>query len=366
MNNINTSKQVVITNPSIDEYEGDTVIRGILSPESLENLRIDRYQREQMTPKKIANLAKAFVSKESIPDIDISERRKDFGVDNHGNVVLSGPVYIVDGQQRRAGALKALDEGFSPRLGAVVFLGKTKEWEKKRFLVLNLTQTRVSPSVILRNLKEENPGVRNLWYLSTTDESFFMKDRISWDQYMAKGQLLRATAFIGVAIQLHRHLITRNETSNACSGAERLASSVNRVFEAMDCSDCLRKNITTFFKTVDNAYNIRDITYVSSAAHIKGTFLVTLAEVFSSHENFWRDKELVIDRRTIERLSKFNLFEPTIANLISNSSGNSVNRTLLSFIINHINHGRRSGRLKPRYLAAYMPEEDLEEEVNDL
>jgi len=343
-----TKPQVRIVNPSISEDDhGNIIIRGVLSPDSIKLLKVDAYQREQLTRKKIDSLTVA-VCNDTVPDIELSWRgREDYDLDENGAVLLAGSVYVVDGQQRRAAALQAIANGHSPHLGAAVFLGKDKTWEKERFLILNMTQTQVGANVILRNLADDYPGVKNMLYMSTQDDNFVLKGKVSWDQYMRSDHLLRATTLINSAVQLHRHIIN-GEMVKSSGGTQNLARNIDKIFNATKQDIVVRKNTERFFAIIDEAWGIRNIKRVSAANQIKSTFLFTLASVLSTYTNFWHGNELVIDKATIKKLATFDLNENQVANLIR-TGGNRLDPMLFQLLVFHINSGRRSGRLKSRF-----------------
>src|SRR5580698_10049833 len=101
------------TRATLDEIpSGGTsqiVLRGVLDPASLEELKVDEYQREPLPLSSLSRLWEALKNGESLPDIELGMRGNDFDVDkNDTEFWLKGAVYIIDGQQRRNAALHIL------------------------------------------------------------------------------------------------------------------------------------------------------------------------------------------------------------------------------------------------------------------
>jgi len=95
---------------------------------------------------------------------------------------------------------------------------------------------------------------------------------------------------------------------------------------------------------VDKCWGIRTIAYKDRAPHIKQTFLIVLAELFTRHGVFWNDKRFSVDRATRQKLEKFPLNDPSVRDTIV-SSGAGSKRMLYQLLLEHVNSGRRTNRL---------------------
>lgn len=82
----------------------------------------------------------------------------------------------------------------------------------------------------------------------------------------------------------------------------------------------------------------------SAAPHLKRGFLSVLATVFADHQNFWNDTKLTVSSDLRRKLALFKINDPSISHLCS-AFGQA--RVLLYYhIVEHLNHGKRSRRLK--------------------
>jgi hypothetical protein len=115
----------------------------------------------------------------------------------------------------------------------------------------------------------------------------------------------------------------------------------------------------TFFELVDECWGIRSIQLRGGTTHTKETFMVALARVLSNHGAFWRGDRLFIEAPLRRKLAGFPVADPTIVNLAS-SSGKSRD-VLYTVMVDHINSGKRTKRLKPRVIDYVELEDDLED-----
>lgn len=344
---MNTKSSFVhVERAALDEVNnGDIVLRGVVSIGSLECLMTDDYQREALPLTAISDITGALKNGQTLPDIELGMRGGRFVEIKDGEFVLQDPVYIIDGLQRRNAALHVLNEkpGTPIRIGATVHFNTTKEWERERFRILNTTQTKVSPNVLLRNRREDSPAVSMLFSLSMNDNAFVLHDRVCWAQRMTRGELFTALTFMKAVAFLHSHK------------APTKRSAINELVPAMDKAielvgpQIVRDNTRHFFELIDQCWGIRRVQYKEGATHLKGTFMKVLAALLSDHHEFWRapdEKRLVVESDLRRKLALFSVQDPHVMNLAS--SGGKADEILYLLLQNHINSGKRTRRLTPR------------------
>lgn len=329
-----------ITNAALDDgvEDKEIILRGRIDPDSLKALLVDDYQREIQPLAKITDLANAFESG-SVQDIQLGMRGERY-TDKDGIFTLQDPVYIIDGLQRVSAAKLVVQRGKLPRLGAEIHFGTTKEWERERFHILNTRTIKLSPNVLLRNLREKSKGVQFLYMLSH-DKDLALQNRISWTQRMQRSELLTARLFTVVVGHLHSYLLPGQRYSSVdavASGMDRLIAKVGR--------QQLRENIIHFWDVVEAAWGVRLVTYSTLAVHLKGTFLWALSEVFARHQNFWDGDVFHVDKNFVQKLKLFSVQDPSVKNLASASG--KAREMMLMLMVEHINSGKRINRLKLR------------------
>ena len=111
----------------------------------------------------------------------------------------------------------------------------------------------------------------------------------------------------------------------------------------------LRENVVKFFDVIDECWGLRTIQHKELAVHTRNTFLWSLSNVLADHHNFWTgpgEKRMAMDADTRRKLKLFSVADPTVMQL-AGSSGQASN-VLYGLIRDHINSGRRSGKLKPK------------------
>lgn len=329
-----------IVSGALDETtEGEIVLRGVIDPVSLDGLLTPQYQREELRDSTIEKLVKALRNRKRFPDVDLAIRGEHYGCtdDRKGTYTLTGPVYIVDGLQRITAARRLLREGGQPPIGAMLHFGTTEEWERGRFLDLNQNQKRVSPNVVLRDHAADYPVLKRLVQLCS-DESFVLCQRISWQQFMRREELLTAVTFLKTTMRLHgRFGAGRNAgISNMCEALAPMAATVG--------SNMLVENVKTFFDLLDGAWGIRGILHKDRATHLRFGFLSALADVFCEYDTFWNGKALRIDRELKKKIAQFPLREPNI-DAMARSGAGATSALLRRLIVDHINSGKRTRRL---------------------
>src|ERR1039458_5813962 len=191
---------VKMIHAALDEEGGEIILRGVVDPASLIHLKVDEYQREILPLSKINVLANA-ITNGSVPDIDLGMRGGSF-LERDGAFYLQDPVYIVDGLQRTTAAMEVMKKNVVPHLGATVHFNTTEVWERNRFRVLNVSRVKLSPSILLRNLKVDNEAIEMLYHLCL-DSKFVLHNRVCWQQRMQRDHLVQATQLVKAAGFLH-------------------------------------------------------------------------------------------------------------------------------------------------------------------
>lgn len=334
---------------------GDIVLRGVIDPESLRGLLIADYQREIIPGTRANELVRVFEKGGTVTDITLGMRGQNFTT-RLGDHFLQDDVYIIDGLQRRTAALRALENGHAPRLGATVYFDTTEEWEREQFHILNKERNKLSANVLIRNRAASCPLVDMLYKL-TGDRQFVMYGRVSWTQRRKAGEVISAVTYTKVVAAVHAHLGPVTTTDNDAR-LEGLGGVMNLVGRTI-----MRDNTKAFFDLVDECFNIRGIQLRGGAIHTRETFLIALARMLSNHEDFWRENRLFVEAPLKRKLAGFPVTDPTVISLAS-SSGKSRDM-LYTLLVEHINSGKRTKRLKPRVIDYVDLEDDAVCEDSD-
>ena len=340
----NHVKPIRIINPSIDDYENTVVIRGVVDNDSLQDLKIDFYQRELLPSKSRRQIANGLIAGDRLPDIVLGMRGDTFEMPSHTSLLLCAPVYIIDGRQRRDTILEySANLTKNPRLGAVIHLNTTPDWERQEFHKLNQFQSKVSPNILLRNNKEDHAAVATLYGLTTADKNFVMYGLVSWQQNMLKGQLITASTLLVVMLMLHGHL-----NGFPSTGLARTVPASDKLISRVGLP-IFRENVKAFFSLLDECWGIKRVTFRGGAPWLRQTMMVVIARLLSNHQIFWKqpdDKRLVIPYLLKNKLSKFPMNDPEIVRLASTSGAGRL--TLYLHLLNHMNSGKRTGKLVSR------------------
>jgi hypothetical protein len=329
---------VVITKAALDDVGNrDIVLRGVIDPPSLSSLLVGKYQRGVQAGKYLQGIMRALENTGGVPAITLAMRGHSF-TKGRGDFFLHDDIYIIDGLQRLAAAREVLKSGTQPRLGVMIHFDTTEAWERERFELLNTNRVMVAPSVLIRNLAEENAAIKMIRDLSD-DSSFALTDRVSWDQRMKRGQLITGQTLLKTVWRLHQ----RTEPGLGTRRYAEMGSGLEKVMQRIG-RDVLRENIKQFWEILDECFNVRGVETAGSAPHIKGGFVSVLAKVFADHQNFWTDSELTVSSDLRGKLALFPINDPYISRLCGGSGQAQV--TLRYHIVEHINRGKRSGRLK--------------------
>lgn len=331
---------VKIINGALDEWNGNIVVRGIVDPDSMDLLLVSDYQREVLPSSTIESLVKALEDGGRFPDIELGLRGGSFR-EKDGNVYLSDDVHIIDGLQRISAGKAFMKKGGEnvPHIGAMVHFNTTEQWERERFRILNQDRTKLSPNILIRNLRHDLKAVEMLYNLSH-DTDFVMRNKICWTQGMSRGQLITARTFCEVAALLHSHISPSGERSNITD----LTKNIQRTMDIVG-RNTMRKNLEDFFDIIDQCWGIKTIAYKEGATWLRSTFLACLTEVFSMHQDFWKEGRFVVESNLIRKIKLFEVQDPYVKEL-SGARGQAI-KLLRGLMIEHINSGKRTRRLKP-------------------
>lgn len=336
---------------------GEIILRGVIAPESLRALQVDDYQREVLPLASINKLVKAFETG-SVPDIELGMRGQHV-VERSPHFYLQDSTYIIDGLQRVTAAMRIVDRGSDilPSVGAKIHFGTTVDWEREQFRILNQERLKLSPNILLRNWRHDYGAIAMLYSLSQ-DPNFVLGQRVAWSQRMLRKELITATTFAKIVARLHAHFGPGKSTriDQVARGLESVQGVVGK--------QIMRGNVKTFFESVDNAYGIRRVQFKQGATFMKGAYLMSLARVYSNHTDFWRgdgERHLFIEASLQRKIAQFPYSDPQVVQL--SSSGGKASEILYMLMVDHINSGRRTRRLKPRMLD--YSEADAEEADED-
>jgi hypothetical protein len=341
-------KTVKLTNGGLHESSmrgGTIILRGVIDKDCLKHLRFDDYQREALPLSSLSKLTQALKAGNALPDIEIGMRghRVDVRKDDW---FLKDSCYVIDGQQRVNACINTLSlfPGTPVYLGATIHFDTTKEWERERFRILNNSRVKVSPNVLLRNMREDYRAIAEIYRLTNvTDDYFVLGGRVSWDQNMKRGKLLTALNVLKITGILHGHI-----SAGQAMSIENVAVQLDNLAERIKLPQ-LKENIKTFFDLVDEVWGVRVVQYRELSPHLRGGFLMMLARFLSNHLDFWRgpdNHKLFIEADTKRKMGTFPINDPGIAPLTS--SAGASRHVLLDYFIKHINSGRRTKKLQLR------------------
>lgn len=338
---------------------GEIILRCVISPESLSLLRVDDYQREAMPLTALSSITKALSEGETLPDVELGMRGQRFREVKDGEVELQDPIFIIDGFQRINAAMHvmAIKPEVKLRIGATIHFGTTKEWERERFRILNTLHLKVSPSVLLRNMKDDSQVVKTLLSLCHDDKTFVLRDRVCWSQRMTRGQLLTGLTLLKVAGFLHSHKGPTRYTNMI-----PLATALDKTIDVIGAQN-MRSNIGTFFDLLDECWGIKAVQYREGAIYMRNTFLLVLAALLADHHDFWvqgDEKKLFIEASLRRKIKMFPISDPRVIEM-SGSSGKSRDY-LYMMLRDHINSGKRTKRLTSRNGGAVQMDQAGDEE----
>ncbi len=353
-----TPTSVKIIAGALDELpDGRIILRGVLCTSALATLLSDDYQREAQPMSAQASILAAYDKGQPVPDIELGMRGQNFMSGKDDTFYLKDPVYIIDGLQRVTAARIFLNTNKTDtvRIGATIHFNTTKEWERERFQILNTQGLKVSPNVILRNMRDRSPVVLTLYGLTHNDQNFPLYRKVSWQQRMVRGELTSAMTLAKVTGYLHSHLAPGRYTT-----VSDLVPALDRGSTAVGIAN-FRANLHTFFGLLDDCWGVSSIQYSQGAVYLRLNFLTTLAMVLSDHEDFWTndDKKLFVNMDLKRKIGAFPLNDPEITRVAT--AGGMARRILYNLLVQHINSGKRTKRLTERQNAQSGIEADDDE-----
>ncbi len=323
------------------------IIRGIVDPESLSLIKVAAYQREILPGAKVKSLVNALKTS-TVPDIELGMRGDKYQVreaalpaeKGRDTYFLQDDVYVIDGLQRISAAQVLLksDPEARPRIGAVVHLSTTEDWETERFRILNQERTKLNVNVLLRNLHAKSQAMDMLLRLCL-DEMFPLCNRVQWSQRMGRAEIIPAMVLCQTTGYLHCRFGPGKSTK-----PDEIAASLDKTMERVGRTT-MRENVKTFFQLIDECFGIRRMVYNHGAVYMRKNFLITLAEILGRHENFWNGQRLHVEKDLRLKINKFPIDDPEISRLAS-SQGPAAD-LLYMLLLKHINSGKRTRRLKP-------------------
>lgn len=325
---------------ALDEIQGssDIILRGVIAPETLKLIKADTYQREVLPLSSVSGLIQAIKHGDKVPDITLGMRGGDFEEKN-GAYVLKNDVFVIDGLQRQSVAvhLMCVGEKLDPHLGCCVYFNTSYEGESELFKVLNTSRVRLSPNILIRNMREKSPAVELILELCD-DTSFILEDRVCWNQRMRRNELLNGASMLHTVAVLHS-----NYGNMMSSRWQDVVANLDILLRDKVRRREFGKNIRTFFEVLDSAYGIRTITYKDGATYLRTGFLLSLARTLAMHRNFWTEnRELVVTPDIRRKLSSFSLADPMVKTIAANGR---VKDTLVTLLVEHLNSGKRTRRL---------------------
>lgn len=333
------------------------VIRGVIDPESVKDIKADSYQRENVSRSKIKALANA-LENSSVPDVELGMRGEKIRESDGGKVIhLQDETFVIDGLQRLTGArhLMQTKPGVSPRIGALVHLNTDFNWERERFRILNQERTRISVNILLRNLRHDHESIDMIHKMTESDESFVLNRRVCWNQNVQRDHVCTALMVCRVAGILH----SRHSTGGRGTDVRDIGRGLDQIMEKVGRT-VMRDNIKNFFGLVDEFWGVKRIVYAQSATHMKGTFLTVLADIFTDHDNFWRNNRFFVEADLKSKIAKFPTNDPEVERLAG--SGGKAREVLYSLLLNHINSGKRTKRLTRVAGTDIIPKIEIETE----
>lgn len=335
-------ESIKLVRAALDESpSGDILLRGVLEPESFTAIKVAKYQRETLSLKQLGSLIKGFRDGGKIPDVVLGMRGGNY-LERDGGFYLQEDTYVIDGLQRISAAIHCMRTGVqaNPSLGAIVYFNTTEEIEKELFTILNTRKTKLSPNVLVRNLRGNNQAVAMLFDLCD-DRDFVLYDRVSWQQNMRRQELLTSLTMIKALCALHSSF----SVSAATSGWEQSCLSLENTMLARIGRKVMVGNTKDFFGMIDKIWGLTSVVYKQGATHLKTGFLMAVARMIAEHSNFWdKDRRLVVPSDVVSKLKTFPLGDQHVKALAVGTSPIST-KVLSGLLVDHINSGKRTHRL---------------------
>lgn len=271
-----------------DKETGQIILRGVIDQSSLKFIKLDWYQREQgFSNAHTQQIVSAYFQGQSLEDLTCGMRGEKFrskGTD----FVLLDPVYCMNGGQRLFASGLALRERPDTRinLGIKLYFSTNEKFENDMFCKLGTSSVRISSSVLLRNKKKESKAAALLVRLNSNPK-FALKERVSWDQKKSRHELMTGTTLSRVAGMLHAHKGTSLKSSKPYELLGGLDNLIGKIGE-----ENFTTNMIRFFDVIDSCWSVRQLVGDGDPRpHLRVSFLITLAKLFSAYSDFWDGRE---------------------------------------------------------------------------
>ena len=348
-------QNIHITNAALDEFEGNIVLRGVVEAASLDSLKVAPYQREVLPDSKIADLAQVIINGERLPDVELGMRGQAFDTLEDGSIVLRDPTFIIDGLQRISAGIQTVNNRLAtPRLGCLIHFGTTEEWERDRFRKLNMLRTKLSSSIILRNMADENAAVAVLHRLSEEERTSPVYGRVCWQQRMVGNHLFTALQMLKTAGYINARFGPGRSVK-----AEELAKALEKTLANMGEKSFVG-NVRRFYNVVDECFGLRKRTMRSGATCLRDSFTKAFAWVLVEHQDFWQGNDLMVPRGLINKVKTFAMTDPEVMRLAGSSGQAWI--TLRVMLVEHINSGKRAENRLKRFPDAATPDDASDDE----
>lgn len=341
--NAKVKPHIKIINGALDESADSSsslILNGRIDQSTLHFLKVDEYQRALAERADIFNALK---EGRVVPNIEIGVRGQDFQTEGD-DFIINSPAFIIDGWQRVGTALRLLQmiPDHPLRIFASIHFDTSLQWERHRFTELNKNIRRISPNVHLRNIRDTNAVILKLFSLSNHDRNFPLYKRVTWAQNAQRGDLVSAMTLAMTIRILHGHRISLHGRT-----VEHVSGALARALAAFTLPT-LQRNICTFVSLINECWPFASIEYRHKSPQVKAGFLYMIAKMLSQHPGFWEhnDNTLIINADDRRKLGKFPINDPQVAQLAG--SPGSASYILYRMLIDHMNSGRRTQRLRSR------------------
>jgi hypothetical protein len=308
--------QVRVIDAALHENKNDptgVVLQGVLDLSSLDNLKVDTYQREVQPLGQRKKIINGLDNGDMLPAVTLGMRGENF--DSRGNTFkLNGDVYIIDGLQRISSVKEhLLKKDCTPvHLLATIHFNTYKDWERIKFIKLNEGRLKMSPNKMLNNKREDSAALNSIFNLTTTDKTFVLSEKVCWSQRMNRGELISALTFLKTNGFLHSHKVAARSNT-----VEEQIASLEAMVEKVGINN-VRENLRVFFGLIDECFGLKTVYFRNSSPQLKGGFLSVLAELISDHHDFWADEEekkLFINVDLRRKIKQFPLNDPQVSRL---------------------------------------------------
>lgn len=342
--NTRVPAHVRIINGALDESDDSSsalILNGRIDPSTLHFLKVDNEYQRALGER--ADIFNALKDGHVVPNIEIGVRGQEFTTEGD-DFIIQSPAYIIDGWQRVGNARRLLQiiPHHPIRIFASVHFGTSLEWERHRFTDLNKNVKRISPNLHLRNMRDTNEAILKLFIFSNNDRNFPLYKKVTWSQNAQRGELMSALTLAKAVRYLHSH-----RAGLGANSVEEISNGLSRVLKLVTLPT-FQRNVSTYLSLINECWPFAAIEYRAKAPQVKATFLNELSRMLSRHECFWEhnDNTLVISGDDRRKLAKFPINDPQVLQLAG--SGGAARQILYTLLVDHMNSGRRTQRLRSR------------------